>query len=244
MIYTIKLLLLVCISASTAIAEETKIDKLLEHLSQREYRKSYENLTTIEKEKIVQNYDKRKRIYALARAAELHNSSAYKEYMQMVGKEYAMRLFLQKHRDSIVVPLKDIQSYYDAHIQDYTSVHAFTLVRKNKKELDAYLKILASTDDAKLMEAFTALAKQHSQHPRKDKGGDMGFIGYTTIAKPFGKEAFSLKDNTYTTHPFRTVLGWHIVYVKERKIIPFKEVKKKIEDTLKFNIYKKWFSAL
>ena len=240
----IKVLLLVCLSINVAIAEEKKIDKLLEQLSQREYRKSYENLNTAEKEKIVQSYDKRKRIYALASAEKLHKSNAYKEHMKMVGKEYAMRLFLQKHKESIVVPLKDIQGYYDTHIQNYTFVHAFTIVRKNKKDLDTYLKVLALTDEADLIEVFSTLAKKHSQHPSKDKGGDMGFIGYTTIVKPFGKEAFSLKDNTYTSHPFKTILGWHIVYVKERRITPLKEVKKSIEDNLKVNIYKKWFSAL
>jgi len=243
-IYMIKLLLLVCLVTGVGIASEAKIDKLLEQLSQRVYRKSYEKLNAIEKEKIVQNYDKRERIYVLASKAGLHNTGDYKEHMIMVGKEYAMHLFLQKHREGIVISKKEIQNYYDAHKQDYTTVHAYTLVRKNKEDLDAYLRVLQSTSKDKIEETFVALAKEHSQHPKKEKGGDMGFLGYTTMVKPFGQEMFALRNNTYTLKPFKTVLGWHIVYVKERKYTPLEKVKKSIEDILRAKKYKEWFSTL
>jgi parvulin-like peptidyl-prolyl isomerase len=226
------------------IAEETKKDKVIEQLSQREYRKSYENLNTIEKERIVQNYEKRERIYILGTKAGMQESSKYKEHMEMVGKEQVMRLFLEKHRDGIVISKKEMQSYYDAHKQDYTTVHAYTLVRKNEKELDAYLKVLKSSSKAELEQTFITLAKKHSQHPNKEKGGDMGFVGYTTIVKPFGKETFALKDNSYTIKPFKTVLGWHIVYAKEKKVISFEKVKKSIEDNLRTKTYIEWFKAL
>ena len=243
-IYTIKLLLLICLSIGIATAEETPKVKMLEQLSQREHRKPYEKLSAIEKEKIVQNYEKRERIYALAHKEELHHSSAYKEYMQMVGKEQAMRLFLQKHRDGITIGKKEMQNYYDAHKQDYTTVHAYTLVRKNKEDLDAYLGVLRLASKDKIEETFIELAKKYSQHPSKEKGGDMGFLGYTTMAKPFGQKMFALKNNTYTIKPFKTVLGWHIVYIKERKYTPLEKVKKSIEDNLRAKIYKEWFSTL
>jgi parvulin-like peptidyl-prolyl isomerase len=174
----------------------------------------------------------------------MQESSKYKEYMEMIGKEQVMRLFLEKHRDGIVIDKKEMQSYYEEHKQDYTSVHAYTLVRKNEKELDAYLEVLKSSSKAEREKTFIMLAKKHSQHPKKEQGGDLGFVGYTTIVKPFGKEAFALKDNSYTLKPFKTVLGWHIVYAKEKKVISFEKVKKSIENTLRTKAYREWFKVL
>jgi parvulin-like peptidyl-prolyl isomerase len=237
-------IVLVCLCSIALMAKEIPKEKLLEQLSHRYYMKAYENLKPMEKEKIVQKYEKRERIYTWASKAGIQSSDAYKEYMQIVGEEQAMRLFLQKHREGIVISKKEMQSYYDLHKQEYTRVHAYTLVRKNKKELEDYLKVLRSSSKENLEQTFMHLAKKYSQHPKKAKGGDMGFVAYNTIVQPFGEKVFALKSNNYSNKPFKTVLGWHLVYVKERKMVSFEKVKKVIEDTLISKRYMEWFKSL
>ncbi len=240
----IQAILLVCLCTITLMAEGSPKEKILEQLSHRYYMKAYDKLKPTEKEKVVQKYEKRERIYAMALKANIQSSDAYKEYMQLVGKEQAMRLFLQKHRDGILISKKEMQNYYNLHKQKYTRVHAYTLVRKDKKDLEGYLKILQSSSKKDLEQTFIDLAKKYSQHPRRARGGDMGFVSYNTIVQPFGEKAFALKANTYTKKPFKTILGWHLVYVKERKMIPFEKVKKGIEGILKTKRYREWFESL
>lgn len=240
----IKVCVLLLISTGLLAAEESYRDKMLEKLSQKQYHKSYSSLNTTQKEQVENNYDKRARIYTLAKKANIEQSSAYEDHMKMLGKEYAMRLFLQQHRENISITVQEMKMYYNLNKRDYTTLHAYTLVRSQKEDLGAYLKVLKSTPKEALEKTFITLAKAHSQHPRKSVGGDMGMIGYNTMAKPFGEKAFALEDNSYTTTPFKTVLGWHIVYVKMRKVTPFQKVKKRIEENLKAKKYKKWFGEL
>ncbi len=241
---TTQAIILIILCSMTLVASETPKEKLLERLSRMKYMKSYSDLTAQEKKKIDSRYSKRERIYLLATKAGMQNTDKYKEYMKIAGEEYAMRLFLQDHKSNIVINEKDIQNYYDKHIQDYRRVHAYTIVRKDKKDLEEYLKILQSTTPQKLEQVFTDLAKKYSQHPRKAKGGDLGFIAYRTMVRPFGEKAFALKENSYTKKPFKTTLGWHLVYVKEQKTISLKKVKKSIKNILISKKYKEWFRSL
>ncbi len=214
------------------MAEDTQKEKILEQLSQRTYMKEYKSLKSTQQVSILEKYKKRERVYSLASKAGVQDTKEYKEYINMLAKEYTMRLFLQKHRDAIVISQKQLESYYDAHKRDYTLVHAYTIVRKNKKDLLKYLAVLHKSSQKNLEETFKTLALKYSQHPAKTRSGDMGFIAYNTIIEPFGEKAFALKDNSYTKEPFKTVLGWHLVYVKNKKLIPLEKVKDSIKAIL------------
>ncbi len=236
--------ILLCVLSLQAMAGDTQKEKLLNQLSNRTYMKDYKSLKSAQKDAILEKYNKRERIYNLASKSGVQNSDEYKEHMKIVAKEHAMRLYLQKHRAAIKVSKKELQDYYDAHKRDYTQIHAYTIVRKNKKDLQKYLKILKKSSQKKLEKTFKDLALKYSQHPAKAKSGDLGFIAYNTMVQPFGVEAFALKVNSYTKKPFKTVLGWHLVYVKERKIYSLEKMKKNIEGILISQKYREWFKSL
>jgi len=243
----VQVMVLLLLSQNVAQAKEIRNDKVLEKLSHMKYMKSYKELQPAQKEKIIQHHEKRERIYALATKAGIQKSDVYKEYMLIVRKESAMRIFLQKHREGIKVSEPEIKEYYKNNIRNYTAVHAYTIVRNNKegeKDIQSYIKQLEQTPKEKQFALFQKLAKKYSLHPKKSLGGDMGFVGYRTIIQPFGKEAFALKDGTFTHKPFHTALGWHVVYVKERKITPLEKVKASIEVTLRGEKYREWFEKL
>ena len=61
------------------------------------------------------------------------------------------------------------------------------------------------------------------------------------MVQPFGKETFKLKDKEMTELPVKTTLGYHIIYVEERKVKPLEEVKAEIENTLKEKKYRETF---
>jgi parvulin-like peptidyl-prolyl isomerase len=185
---------------------------------------------------------KEERIYSLAQEAKVENLPAYKEELEKASRYIQMKLFLQNKRDSIVVKEKEVKEYYNTNIRDYTKVAAYTLIRNSHKDLLPHIKTLQKTPKDKLEEVFQNLALKYSQHPSKHKKGYLNYIGYDYMVQPFGKEAFLLKKNSFSKHKIKTTLGYHIIYVKDIKTIPYDVVKNKIEYKLRMERYKKWFS--
>jgi parvulin-like peptidyl-prolyl isomerase len=63
---------------------------------------------------------------------------------------------------------------------------------------------------------FEDIARQHSQCPTKDKGGDIGQFPYKFVVVPeFAKSAFSLKVGE-VSDVVQTVFGLHLIKVTER----------------------------
>jgi parvulin-like peptidyl-prolyl isomerase len=61
------------------------------------------------------------------------------------------------------------------------------------------------------------------------------------MVQPFGKEAFRLKENEMTELPVKTILGYHVIYVEERKVKPLEEVQAEIENVLREKKYREAF---
>lgn len=88
---------------------------------------------------------------------------------------------------------------------------------------------------------FSELAKQNSDCPSKEFGGDLNFIKRGQMAKPFENAAFSQKKDAIGP-VVKTEFGYHIIQVidhkpvkrvtleqAKNKIVPYLEQKKKIE---------------
>lgn len=58
--------------------------------------------------------------------------------------------------------------------------------------------------------SFADLAKEKSEGPSGEKGGDLGFFGRGKMAKPFEKKAFEL-DTGEVSDPVETQFGWHLI---------------------------------
>jgi parvulin-like peptidyl-prolyl isomerase len=233
-------ILLFCLYNLEASAKED----ILEKLSEMEYMKPFEQLDKSQKDKIVSKYKKRERIYKLSKKEGVLDSKEFKKEIQSISKEVAMNMFLQNKHSHIKVNKNEIKDYYHSNLHDYTQIHAYTIVRDNKKDLIYYIKRLLATPKEKQFDLFTSLAKQKSLHPRASRGGDLGYISYGTMARPFGEKSFGLDEGNFSIEPFKTTLGWHIVYVKKKEIKSLESVEKNIEAILRDRKYKEWFKNL
>jgi peptidyl-prolyl cis-trans isomerase SurA len=66
--------------------------------------------------------------------------------------------------------------------------------------------------------SFSELAKKFSDHKESAiKGGELNWFGAGEIISDFSEAAFSLHDTGNYTKPVRTVYGWHIIKLLDRK---------------------------
>jgi peptidyl-prolyl cis-trans isomerase D len=77
-------------------------------------------------------------------------------------------------------------------------------------------------------EAFATVAREASEDAgTKEKGGDLGFFGTGTMAKPFEDAAFALKPGEMSA-PVRTRFGWHVIQVdavEDARTVPLAEAR-------------------
>ncbi len=78
-----------------------------------------------------------------------------------------------------------------------------------REKIDALAKRIAGGED------FAKVAAEASDDPgSKSRGGDLGFFGPGTMAKPFEEAAFALQPGQVSP-PVRTRFGWHLIKVEE-----------------------------
>lgn len=86
-----------------------------------------------------------------------------------------------------------------------------------KEEKDIRDKLTAIRKDiVDKKKDFAASAKEFSECPSKDSGGDLGYFSKEKMIPEFSREAFSLQPGTIS-QPFKTNFGYHILIVTDKK---------------------------
>ena len=204
--------------------------------------KEYETLDEKVKKKILKGLQDKLLVIDAAKKDKLEENPEYTEAMENASKAILSNLYLKKLKEQITIEPNEISAYYDKHKKIYyTRIHTRTILNTSEEKIKTFIAELQKVKPDERKAAFIALAKKYSQHPSRHKEGDLGLIGYSSMVQPFGKETFKLKDNEMTELPVKTTLGYHIIYVEERKVKPLKEVKAKIENTLREMKYRETF---
>tara|TARA_B100000029_G_scaffold476674_1_gene521006 strand:- start:121 stop:1203 length:1083 start_codon:yes stop_codon:yes gene_type:complete len=166
---------------------------------------------------------------------------------ELVKEQILVRVSLEtilKNRGELSVTKEEAKKFFDDHpnlYQQRETVHAAHILIKVSKDAEkaeqeaAEKRIQEIHAELKKGGDFSELAKKHSEGPSKSRGGDLGFFGHGQMVQEFDKVAFSLEANTIS-EPVRTVFGWHIIKVLEKKEgrqKGFAEVESKLLDSLK-----------
>ena len=149
----------------------------------------------------------------------------------------------EKFADKIVVSEGEAKKYYESNPQFFKqpeqikASHILIKVEPDAKEEDkaAALKKLKDVEEKlKGGAKFDALAKEYSEGPSKDKGGDLGYFRRGQMVKPFEEAAFALKPGQ-VSEIVETNFGYHlieVVDVKPASVVPFAEVQERIQKFL------------
>ena len=168
---------------------------------------------------------------------ETHGSS-----IDNLKSEIVISLSLEKHLGKDIDD-KKIKAYFDENKAAYDGSErraSHVLVDTREMKTDAELaqalekikKIKAEVDSGK---DFAEVAKQHSDCPSKDKGGDLNFFKRKgQMVEPFAAAAFALKVGQ-VSDPVKTPFGYHIIKVTEIKKgndVKFDDVKQNIKQNM------------
>ena len=145
---------------------------------------------------------------------------------EQINRGMAIQKFIkQNFVEKTVISDDEIKAFYDnnpdkfkkpesvraSHILIRVEPNADESVKKAAKE-----KIEAAQARLKAGEDFAALAKEVSQCPSKEKGGDLGFFSKGQMVKPFEEAAFSLETGV-VSDIVETQFGYHLIKVTEKQ---------------------------
>lgn len=63
---------------------------------------------------------------------------------------------------------------------------------------------------------FAEMAREKSEGPSRDNGGDLGFFGRGDMVKPFERKAFDMEVGE-VSDPVQTEFGWHLIKKTEER---------------------------
>lgn len=153
------------------------------------------------------------------------------------------------------IPENEAKAYYDGNPDKFVkpeSVRASHILIKVEEKADEAQKKAARTEIEKIQakvkagEDFAALAKEFSQCPSAENGGDLGVFTRGQMVEPFEKAAFSLTEGT-VSEIVETQFGYHLIKVTEKHDADkysFDEIKVKLIQYLKDNKIKNDVSNL
>lgn len=153
---------------------------------------------------------------------------------QLIDKEFS---------DKISITDPEVKAFYDSNPQffqksdEVKASHILVRVAADANEAtkkEAKKKVESIQSKIKSGNDFAALAKELSDCPSKEKGGELGFFGRGQMVPPFEKAAFALKPGE-VSDIVETEFGYHLIKVLEKKpasTVTLDEVKGQIKQML------------
>jgi len=148
-------------------------------------------------------------------------------------QKYIEEVFVSK----VVVSDEDAEKYYAENKEKFVSekkVHALHILFK-PDNLDGAAKVkdlLANGAD------FGEMAKEYSECPSKESGGDLGFFGKGQMVPEFEQASFEATVDEVSA-PVKTQFGYHLIKVTEKSeagSLEFDEVKDNLKNQIKTSV--------
>lgn len=136
------------------------------------------------------------------------------------------------------VSVKEAQDYYEKNKPDFIEIKAQHILIKNKTIADnLYKRILNG-------ESFDEIAQKYSEdETTKARAGDLGYFTKGVMVKEFEDDCFSASVGE-VSEPVKTVYGYHIIKVNDKRKISFDDSKDKIIKMMQEKKKKETFEEL
>ncbi len=204
----------------------------------------YQAAALSNKGRILDNIINQKLLYGEALKQNIKEDAAVKKQIEEATRDIIIRGYIKKEvEQGVVVSDDDAKAYYDANKDKFMEpekIRVSHILVNNEAEAKDILTGLNGGAD------FAALAKEKSQCPSKDKGGDLGLLARGQTVPEFEQAAFALQPGQLS-EVVKTQFGYHIIKVTEKqpgKERSFDEAKDQIKQTLLSQKQKEYFDSL
>ncbi len=155
----------------------------------------------------------------------------------------ARKVLANEVRNQVKIPEEAAREYYEQHPEEFAGrrsvrvSHILKFVSKKGTEADwqkAYNEISDLRDKIVAGLDFAQAAKEFSDDPSRDSGGDLGDVVQGEMVKEFEDVAFALEPGVVSA-PVKSPFGYHLILVKEKLpavAAPFEKVRGEIENKL------------
>jgi len=216
-----------------------EVDKMISGAPQQ-----YQAAALSNKGRILDNMINQKLLYREALKQNIKEDAAVKKQIEDATRDIVIRGYIKKEVErGVVVSDDDAKAYYDANKDKFMEpekIRVSHILVNNEAEAKDILTGLNGGAD------FAALAKEKSQCPSKDKGGDLGLLARGQTVPEFEQAAFALQPGQLS-EVIKTQFGYHIIKVTEKqpgKERSFDEAKDQIKQTLLSQKQKEYFDSL
>jgi parvulin-like peptidyl-prolyl isomerase len=162
---------------------------------------------------------------------------------RMIRNSLVQKYVDKEFTDKVNVTDKEIQDYYQKNIdlfkQPFQTRVSQIFIQSDPKGGDSRKKELRGKAEKILKnlkddQDFADLAREYSDGPTKNKGGDLGYLRKGQLEKQFESKIFALKKGEITD-VIETEYGFHIFKVTDIKpetILAYENVKEKVKKFL------------
>ncbi|MBI5554541.1 MAG: peptidylprolyl isomerase [Elusimicrobia bacterium] len=153
---------------------------------------------------------------------------------------------VKRVRESQLKPSEaEAKNYYDQHKSEFVGrerIKVAHILVKEKAQAEQVLAQLKKGAD------FAQVAKKYSIDSNSNKsGGEMDYFGQGDMVPDFEKGAFLLTTPGQISESVKTVFGYHIIKLLDRKAAgerSFAEAKPEIEQSVEKNKFDQWIEGL
>ena len=192
--------------------------------------------------------------------AILKEGKTWEEFLESIREQVKLaKLVNREVRSQVDISEEEVELYYQTHQNEFDqaapTVHIRHILLPLKENADPDEVEAAQRLANQLVQQlragadFAEMAKQYSEHPSAENGGELGTFKEGELASPFDI-AFKMESGEISD-PVRSDLGFHIIFVEEKtggEQATFEKAKTLIRRKLfeqKSNaLYQKWIEKL
>jgi len=226
--------------------KKSEIDEVLkaQHIT-------YDKLPTQYKKRVLSDIITQALLIQKAEKSGIEKSKEFKEELDKIKKQVALKLFLKKKLESFKISDKEIKNFYeknrDIMFKIPSQIKARHILVSKESEALKLIDELKKIPQNRVEEKFIELAKKYSKGPSGKNGGELGWFNKRKMIPTFSEAAFKLNKGAFSLKPVKTRFGWHIIFVEDKKeggYISLDKVKDKIAEQLKLKKLKNYIETI